>query len=192
MKVSHDEGLASHVGSESCVVIREDTGEALTGESAGWVLSSEILNVRDADAVMSRGRQHRSVRQREDRPGPAESKTPGTHRSNSRGSREIPGSAWVSNSSPRREPKGHDGDARTREVGQAHSTCEVSEQGWWCATGCGGDGGKGPGQGEAASANQAHGTQSPVPQGGPATRAGAATIGGLPPVRLIQGKSPVR
>src|ERR1019366_1624770 len=61
MKVSHDEGLASHVGSESCVVIREDTGEALTGESAGWVLSSEILNVRDADAVMSRGRQHRPL-----------------------------------------------------------------------------------------------------------------------------------
>ena len=62
MKVSYDEGLANHVGSESCVVIREDTGEALTGESAGWVLSSEILNVRDADAVMSRGRQHRSIR----------------------------------------------------------------------------------------------------------------------------------
>ena len=138
MKVSHDEGLASHVGSESCVVIREDTGEALTGESAGWVLSSEILNVRDADAVMSRGRQHRSVRQREDRPGPAESKTPGTHRSNSRGSREIPGSAWVSNSSPRREPKGHDGDARTREVGWVGSTCEVPEQRRRCATGHGG------------------------------------------------------
>ena len=89
MKVSHDEGLASHVGSESCVVIREDTGEALTGESAGWVLSSEILNVRDADAVMSRGRQHRSIRQREDRPGPAESQTPGTHRSISRGRRSL-------------------------------------------------------------------------------------------------------
>jgi hypothetical protein len=108
MKVSYDEGVASHVGSESCVVIREDIGEALTGESAGWVLSSEILNVRDADAVMSRGRQHRSIRQREDRPGPAESQTPGTHRSISRdrrsllsegnilriGSREISGSAW--------------------------------------------------------------------------------------------------
>ena len=41
MKVSCDEGLASHVGSESCVGVREDTGEALTGERAGWVLSSE-------------------------------------------------------------------------------------------------------------------------------------------------------
>jgi hypothetical protein len=116
MKVSYDEGLASHVGSESCVVIREDIGEALTGESAGWVLSSEILTVRDADAVMSRGRQHRSIRQREDRLGPAESQTPEgglaspcTHRSISRerrsllcegttlrnGSREISGSTWA-------------------------------------------------------------------------------------------------
>jgi hypothetical protein len=106
MKVSYDEGLASHVGSESCVDVREDIGEALTGESAGWVLSSEILNVRDADAVMSRGRQHRSIRQREGRSGSAESQTPGTHRSISRerrsllsegnilriGSREISGS----------------------------------------------------------------------------------------------------
>ena len=110
MKVSYDEGLASHVGSESCVAAREGVDEALTGESAGWVLSSEILNVRDADAVMSRGRQHRSIRQREDRPGPAESQTPGTHRSISRarrslllcegttlrnGSREISGPAWA-------------------------------------------------------------------------------------------------
>gem|GEM_PF-2230740 len=132
MKVSYDEGLASHVGSESCVGVREDTGEALTdfgeldstelievsrtGESAGWVLSSEILNVRDADAVMSRGRQHRSIRQREGQPGPAESQTPEggfafpcTHRSISRGrrsllsegsvlrigSREISGSTWA-------------------------------------------------------------------------------------------------
>ena len=89
MKVSYDEGVASHVGSESCVAAREGVGEALTGESAGWVLSSEILNVRDADAVMSRGRQHRSVRQREDRPGPAESQTPCTHRSTSRGRRSL-------------------------------------------------------------------------------------------------------
>jgi hypothetical protein len=89
MKVSYDEGVAIHVGSESCVGVREDTGEALTGESAGWVLSSEILNVRDADAVMSRGRQHRPIRQREDRPGPAESQTPGTHRSISRGRRSL-------------------------------------------------------------------------------------------------------
>jgi len=42
MKVSHAEGLATHSGPESCAVVREDEGEALTGESAGRVLSREI------------------------------------------------------------------------------------------------------------------------------------------------------
>ena len=41
MKVSHGEGLASHTGPESCVCSRKDVGEALTGESAGQVLSRE-------------------------------------------------------------------------------------------------------------------------------------------------------
>ena len=42
MKESHDEGLAIHIGPESCAGIRKGIGEALTGESAGWVLSPEI------------------------------------------------------------------------------------------------------------------------------------------------------
>lgn len=41
MKVSYDEGPASHIGPESCAGIREGAGEALTGESAGRVLSRE-------------------------------------------------------------------------------------------------------------------------------------------------------
>lgn len=41
MKVSYDEDLANHIGSESCVYIRKGVREALTGESAGWVLSRE-------------------------------------------------------------------------------------------------------------------------------------------------------
>jgi len=41
MKVSYDEDLASHIGPESCVWCRKATGEALTGESAGRVLSRE-------------------------------------------------------------------------------------------------------------------------------------------------------
>ena len=32
MRVPYDEGLASHIGPESCVDVREDVGEALTGE----------------------------------------------------------------------------------------------------------------------------------------------------------------
>jgi len=41
MKVSHDKGLASHIGPESCVCGREEVDEALTGERAGRVLSRE-------------------------------------------------------------------------------------------------------------------------------------------------------
>jgi len=43
MKESYVEGLASHGGPESCVCIREDAGEALTGVRAGRVLSREIF-----------------------------------------------------------------------------------------------------------------------------------------------------
>ena len=93
MKVSCGEGVASHTGPESCGDDRKVVVEALTGERAGWVLSPEILTVRDADALMSCGRQDRANRDREVRTGPAGSKTPCTHRSISRGSREIPGLA---------------------------------------------------------------------------------------------------
>ena len=41
MKVSYDEDLANHIDPESCVCNRKAAGEALTGESAGQVLSRE-------------------------------------------------------------------------------------------------------------------------------------------------------
>jgi hypothetical protein len=41
MEVPYGEDVASHIGPESCVGIREGAGEALTGESAGQVLSRE-------------------------------------------------------------------------------------------------------------------------------------------------------
>ncbi len=50
MKVSYDEGIASHIGSESCGGIHEDTVEALTGVCAGWVLSLENF-IRSADGL---------------------------------------------------------------------------------------------------------------------------------------------
>ena len=43
MQESYDEGLASHIGPESCAVVCKDFGEALTGVRAGWVLSRENL-----------------------------------------------------------------------------------------------------------------------------------------------------
>jgi hypothetical protein len=95
MKVSCDEGLANHVGPESCGADREVIIEALTGESAGRVLSLENVTIWGADAVLSGGRPQRPIHHREDRPHPTWSQTPRTHRSISLGSREVPGSAWA-------------------------------------------------------------------------------------------------
>jgi RNA-directed DNA polymerase len=51
VQVSYSEGLADHIGPESCVVDGDVQGEALTGERAGWVLSRESLLVQGADDV---------------------------------------------------------------------------------------------------------------------------------------------
>ena len=51
MKEPHGEGLASHTGPESCAVVREGGGEALTGERAGRPLSRETVLFWGADAV---------------------------------------------------------------------------------------------------------------------------------------------
>ena len=80
MRESHNEGLASHIGPESCGGVRKGAVEALTGGGMDWVLSLENLRDRSADGLMSHGRQHRPVRQGENRPGSAWSKTPATHR----------------------------------------------------------------------------------------------------------------
>ena len=42
MKESYGEGVANHIGPESCAFVREDRGEALTGVRAGRVWSREI------------------------------------------------------------------------------------------------------------------------------------------------------
>jgi hypothetical protein len=39
VQVLYDEGLASHIGPEPCVMLREGQGEASAGERAGWPLS---------------------------------------------------------------------------------------------------------------------------------------------------------
>jgi len=35
MKLSHDEGIASHIGPESCAIVRKNKGEALIPHCAG-------------------------------------------------------------------------------------------------------------------------------------------------------------
>lgn len=89
MKVSNVKGLANHDDLESCVGTRKGVGEALTGESAGWVLSREKEFVRDADPVRRRGRPQSMFRFGEGRWYPARSETPGMHGSNLRENREI-------------------------------------------------------------------------------------------------------
>ena len=89
MKVSNVKGLANHDDPESCVGTRKGVGEALTGESAGWVLSREKQLVRDADPVRRRGRPQSMFRLGEKHWYPARSETPGMHGSNLRENREI-------------------------------------------------------------------------------------------------------
>src|SRR3989304_4561405 len=52
MKLSHDEGIASHIGPESWAFVCKNKGEALTGERAGRVWSREDPRVQGADAVL--------------------------------------------------------------------------------------------------------------------------------------------
>ena len=50
MQVHCDEDVAIHIDPESCAGVREDVGEALTGERAGQPLSRERFD-QDADTV---------------------------------------------------------------------------------------------------------------------------------------------
>jgi hypothetical protein len=90
MKKSHESGLATHIGPESCGAARKGGVEALTGERAGRVFSRVSFFLRDADAVGESGRLHRVHRFREVCQSPARSETPCTYADTSLGNREIP------------------------------------------------------------------------------------------------------
>src|SRR5262245_7840665 len=51
VQVPYDEGVANHIGPESCAVAGEGLGEALTGECTGQPLSRESTLVPGADVV---------------------------------------------------------------------------------------------------------------------------------------------
>ena len=89
MKVPYEEGLADHLGSESCAGVGNGVGEALTGGCAGWVLSLEIpATLPGADVVLTHGRQHWTRRFGEACPALAGSETPGLPRRTLHGNRE--------------------------------------------------------------------------------------------------------
>jgi hypothetical protein len=75
VQVRCDEGIATHIGPEPCVVAREGAGEASAGEYTGQPLSRDRKIVPGADDVTWCGRQHGWVRNREHPIGPAWSET---------------------------------------------------------------------------------------------------------------------
>jgi len=90
MKESDIEGIANHDGPESCVGVREDVGEALTGVRAGWAIEPRNQRFVGADAVNWSGRQHRWQRYCELSANPARSKNLCMHGISMRENREIP------------------------------------------------------------------------------------------------------
>lgn len=91
MKELHVEGVATHDGPESCIGVREDGGEALTGARAGWVLSREIRYSRVPTLLSEAEGNMPRHRHREGTGDPARSKTPCTYGTSLRENREISG-----------------------------------------------------------------------------------------------------
>lgn len=70
MQVSYSEGVASHTDPESCVGIREDAGEALTGERIGQPSSRESKIVPGADVfIITEGNMESAITRAPAQPG---------------------------------------------------------------------------------------------------------------------------
>ncbi len=90
MKVLYGEDPASHTGPESWGGVRKGASQALTGESAGRVLSLENAVFGSADVMDAYGRQHGHVRNGEHVTGSPWSETSSMRRSFIHGNRETP------------------------------------------------------------------------------------------------------
>ena len=117
------EGVATHIGSESCAAIRKGGGEALTGERAGQLSSRERTKNPGADAVERSGRPHRTPRQREGRPDLARSQTLRMHGRILHGNREIPPSSESRRGSDR---IGKSKDARVARPLRVRGACSTA------------------------------------------------------------------
>ena len=90
MKVPHGEGVTHHPDPESCVGRGEASGEALTGEDVGQVLSCEIRHF-GAPTLLSEAEGHiGDGAMRESSSSPAQSETLCTRGSSLHGTREVP------------------------------------------------------------------------------------------------------
>ena len=75
MQVLYDEGVANHIAPEPCMLFREEQDEASAGDRVGWPSSRERSSPGRRRGYAP-GRQHRPLRQREWRAGPAWSENP--------------------------------------------------------------------------------------------------------------------
>ena len=161
MQVPYDEGVANHIGTESCAVAREDLGEALTGERIGQPLSRErVLSWVPTPCTRWKAICPGATARGPDDPAwsetlaCADAPCAGTGRSRDRplGNR-------------RRSASGRRGavadDVRSREVRPCHSSWEADEQSDYSRSGAGG--GKGGGQGECEPAKHGPGTEPDKP-----------------------------
>ena len=90
MQVSYSEGVANHTGPESCVDIREDAGEALTGERIGQPSSRESLIFPGVDVVrITEGNMGSAIARAPSQSGVVED--PGMCGSSLHGNREVSG-----------------------------------------------------------------------------------------------------
>jgi hypothetical protein len=157
VQVPYDEGVANHIGPESCAVAREGLGEALTGERIGQPLSRErVLSWVPTPCTRWKATCPSATARGPDDPAwsetlaCADAPCAGTGRSRDRplGNR-------------RRSASGRRGavadDARSREVRLCHSSREADEQRDYGRSGAGRA--KGGGQGECEPAKHGPGTE---------------------------------
>jgi len=106
MRESYIEGVASHGGPESCVGVREDVGEALTGERAGWAIEPRNQGFGVPTRLMdAEGNIVGSVI-RELSTDPARSENLGMHGVSMRENREVPRSPVPADGAPPRMGRG--------------------------------------------------------------------------------------
>ena len=107
MQVSYDEGVAIHIGPESCAGARESVGEALTGERIGQPLSREsFLFWAPTPCIWRKATHPGAILRAPGRPGVV--RDPGMCRRSLRGNREI------SRPTVRQQPPVRIGKARSR------------------------------------------------------------------------------
>jgi hypothetical protein len=156
MKVSYDEDVANHIGSESCVYFRKGVGEALTGESAGWVLSRErgFASECRRRQLARKAKRATSLSQEVIRlrvvVGPMHARKLSAREPGG----PTSGLEKMVSRSAQRIPREHGCDVRMWEVGQAHIYRRSYRTRVGANPACGGCGGKGPGQGESVSTKQ--------------------------------------